>query len=132
MKCDDDNQKYILDPLEEFVKFMKKTIKEKKVNKRDVFCMADIPISYGYKLLLGEKKTKQRDILIRICYVANFDIKEMQEALRLYEMPELYEKILRDKLILESFESTNRDIEEINNSLKKKKMPLLKECGEDN
>lgn len=132
MKYEDDNQKYILDPLEEFVKFMKKTIKDKKVNKRDVFCMADIPISYGYKLLLGEKKTKQRDILIRICFVANFSVEELQEALRLYEMPELYEKILRDKLILESFESSNRDIDIINDNLNKNKLPLLKECGEDN
>ena len=132
MKYEDDNKKYILDPLSEFVKFMKKTIKEKKVSKRDVFGMAEIPVSYGYKILLGEKRTKQRDVIIRICYVANFNVEEIQEALRLYEMPELYNKIFRDKIILEAFESSDRDINIINDKLKQNKLASLKECGEDN
>lgn len=132
MKYEDDNKKYILDPLSEFVKFMKKTIKEKKVSKRDVFGMAEIPVSYGYKILLGEKRTKQRDVIIRICYVANFNVEEIQEALRLYEMPELYNMIFRDKIILEAFESSDRDINIINDKLKQNKLASLKECGEDN
>lgn len=132
MKYEDDNKKYILDPLSEFVKFMKKTIKEKKVSKRDVFGMAEIPVSYGYKILLGEKRTKQRDVIIRICYVANFNVEEIQEVLRLYEMPELYNKIFRDKIILEAFESSDRDINIINDKLKQNKLASLKECGEDN
>ena len=127
----DEKQKYIIDPLDEFVKYMKKIIRSKKLNKRDVFYSADIPISYGYKLLLGEKRTKQRDIIIRICFVSNFTIKELQEALKLYEMPVLYKKILRDKVILEVFKCKEREIETLNNILIKNKMPELKGCGED-
>ena len=106
-------------------------IKSKNLKKRDVFYSADIPISYGYKLLLGEKRTKQRDILIRICFVSNFTINELQEALKLYEMPMLYKKILRDKLILEAFECKDRDIEALNNILIKNNVSALKDCGED-
>lgn len=132
MKNESDNQKYIINPLEEFVKYMKKTIKAKNVNKRDAFYMADIPTSYGYKLLLGEKRTKQRDILIRICFVSKFSVNELQEALKLYEMPILYKKFLRDKIILESFTSTDRDIDIINDNLKNNNLSPLKECGKDN
>lgn len=31
---------------------------------------ADIPERYGYKLLSGEKHTRQRDVILRICYAA--------------------------------------------------------------
>lgn len=35
-----------------------------------MFYFADVPVSYGYKVLLGEKKMKQRDVIIKICYAA--------------------------------------------------------------
>ena len=49
-----------------------------------VFLKADIPERYGYKLLSGEKHTKQRDVILRICYAAEFTLKETQRALRKY------------------------------------------------
>lgn len=53
-----EEDKLIINPLLEFINYMKKLIKEKDMNKRDVFYLSDIPVNYGYKLLLGEKRTK--------------------------------------------------------------------------
>lgn len=71
---------------------------EKKLTQQVVFLRADIPERYGYKLLSGEKRTKQRDIILRICYAAEMTLDETQYALKQYEMPELYAKKPRDAL----------------------------------
>ena len=126
-----EQEKLIINPLLEFINYMKKLIKNKGMNKRDVFYLSDVPVNYGYKLLLGEKRTKQRDIIIRICFAAKFDISELQEALRLYEMPELYNRIKRDKLILEAFDNKFKTIDAFNNYLIKNMVEPLKICGED-
>lgn len=123
--------KLIINPILEFINYMKKLIKKKGMNKRDVFYLSDVPVNYGYKLLLGEKRTKQRDIIIRICFASKFDINELQEALRLYEMPELYNRIKRDKLILEAFEKDFKTIDAFNEYLVKNNVEPLKICGED-
>ncbi len=128
-KIEDD--KLITNPLLEFINYMKKLIKKKKMNKRDVFYLSDIPINYGYKLLLGEKRTKQRDIIIRICFASKFNISELQEALRLYEMPELYTRIKRDKIVAEAFKKDFKNIEDFNEFLIKNNVEPLKSCGED-
>lgn len=47
--------------------YVKKIIYDKKLQLKDVFLQADIPEKYGYKLLSGEKRTVQRDIILRIC-----------------------------------------------------------------
>ena len=130
MVSDNGKEKYIIDPMDEFIKFMKKTIKSKGIKKRDVFYFADVPVSYGYKVLLGEKRTKQRDVIIRICYAANLCSKELQEALKLYEMPVLYKKFMRDKMILEWFDKRNKDIDEFNEYLVNNKLEPLKKCGD--
>ena len=42
-----------------FTDYMSRTIKEKGLQKQDVFLQADIPQGYGYKLLSEEKHTRQ-------------------------------------------------------------------------
>ena len=116
--------------MDEFIKYMKKTIRSKGIKKRDVFYLADVPVSYGYKVLLGEKRTKQRDVIIRICFAANLSSKELQEALKLYEMPVLYKKFMRDKMILEWFDKRNKDIYEFNEYLVNNKLEPLRKCGD--
>ena len=86
-------------------------------------------MNYGYKILLGEKRTRQRDIILRICLVSHFSISEVQEALKLYEMPILYNKFLRDKILIDAFKKEKRDIELINKKLLKHKLNPLKSCG---
>ena len=70
-----------------FADYMKKLIKEKNLFQQDIFLKADIPDRYGYKLLSEEKHTKQRDVILRLCYAAELTLDETQKALKIYGMP---------------------------------------------
>ena len=94
-----EEDKLITNPLLEFINYMKKLIKKKGMNKRDVFYLSDIPVNYGYKLLL--------------------------------EMPELYTRIKRDKIIAEAFKKKLKNIDAFNEFLIKNNVEQLKSCGED-
>ena len=70
-----------------FADYMRSLIKAKGISQQDIFLNADIPERYGYKLISQEKRTRQRDIILRICYAAEFTLEETQRALKLYRMP---------------------------------------------
>ena len=102
---------------------------KKKLKQQDVFLAADIPEKYGYKLLSGEKHTKQRDVILRLCYAAELNLDETQKALKLYRMPELYAKIQRDALIMIAFNERPGSIIDVNSFLKKNGMDILRPSG---
>lgn len=112
-----------------FVEYFKSLFKEKGITQQTVFLKADIPERYGYKLLSGEKHTKQRDIILRICYAAGFSLKETQRALRKYGMPELYAKVPRDALLMIAFNDRPGSVLEVNELLQRNGMPLLRTSG---
>lgn len=112
-----------------FANYMRRKIKEKGVSQQEIFLYADIPERYGYKLISQEKHTKQRDIILRICYSAGFTIEETQKALRLYGMPELYVEFPRDALIMVIFKDRPGDIIKINALLKSNGMQPLRSSG---
>lgn len=112
-----------------FIEYFKTLFKEKGITQQTVFLKADIPERYGYKLLSGEKHTRQRDIILRICYAANFTLAETQRALKEYRMPELYAKVPRDALLMIAFNSRPGSILEVNELLQKHGMPLLRTSG---
>ncbi len=86
-------QKGSMDPEQNaFSEYIKDLLKEKKVTQQMVFLKADIPEKYGYKLLSGEKHTRQRDVILRICYAAELTLEQTQRALRKYEMPSSMQK----------------------------------------
>ena len=89
---------------------------------------AEIPERYGYKLLSGEKRTRQRDVILRICYAAEFSLKETQRALKKYRLPELYAKVPRDALLMIAF-NEGLGILEVNDLLKENKMDPLRTSG---
>ena len=103
--------------------------KEKGVTQQTVFLKADIPERYGYKLLSGEKHTKQRDVILRICYAAEFTLTETQRALKKYGMPELYAKISRDALLMIVFNERPGGIADVNEVLQKHGMDPLRTSG---
>ncbi len=47
-----------------------------------------------------EKRTKNRDLILRFCIVAHFSIKRDQHGTKLYEMKPLYAKDKRDACII--------------------------------
>lgn len=112
-----------------FSEYIKVLIKKNGYTQQTVFLRADIPERYGYKLLSGEKHTKQRDIILRICYAAGLTLDETQRALRKYEMPTLYAKIPRDALLMIIFKDRPGGIIEINEILKSNGMNPLRTSG---
>ena len=101
-------QKGSMDPEQNaFSEYIKDLLKEKKITQQMVFLKADIPEKYGYKLLSGEKHTRQRDIILRICYAAELTLEQTQRALRKYEMPQLMQRF-REMLFLCLFLRTVR------------------------
>ena len=112
-----------------FSEYIKNLLREKKMTRQMVFLKADIPERYGYKLLSGEKHTRQRDIILRICYAAELTLDQTQSALRKYEMPQLYAKIPRDALLMLIFQERPGGIIEVNELLKEKGMDMLRTSG---
>ena len=113
----------------DFTTYMKRLLKEKKLKQQTVFLMADIPERYGYKLLSGEKRTRQRDVIVRICYAAELTLEETQRALRKYGMPELYAKRKRDALLMIAFHERPGSIIDVNSLLKQHGMEALRTSG---
>ena len=123
-------QKDSMDPDEHaFSEYIKSLLKEKKMTQQMVFLKADIPERYGYKLLSGEKHTRQRDVILRICYAAEMTLEETQRALQKYGMPQLYAKIPRDALLIIIFNERPGGIIEVNELLSEKGMDMLRTSG---
>lgn len=123
------NAKDLMQDVSSFFDYMKDLFKEKGVTQQNVFLQADIPEKYGYKLLNGEKRTRQRDVILRICYAAGFSLEETQRALRKYEMPELYAKIPRDAMLMIVFNERPGSIIDVNEILKQNGMDTLRTSG---
>lgn len=113
----------------DFYSYMKGIFKEKKLTQQMIYLRADIPEGYGYKLLCGEKRTKQRDVILRICYAAEFTLEEVQRALKKYRMAQLYVKIPRDALLMIAFNEHSGDINDVNKMLAGNGFAALKSCG---
>lgn len=127
-----DNAKVLMNEEDAFSVYMKNIFKDKNITQQVVFLRADIPERYGYKLLSGEKRTRQRDIILRICYAAEMSLEETQRALKKYRMPTLYAKIPRDALLMIIFNERPGDIIEVNAILKEHDMEVLRTSGAQN
>ena len=112
-----------------FSGYIKDLLAEKKMSQQTVFLKADIPERYGYKLLSGEKHTRQRDVILRICYAGELTLSETQRALRKYGMPELYAKIPRDAMLMIIFNERPGSIIDVNSLLKERGMEPLRTSG---
>jgi len=106
-----------------FTDYMRQKFREKRIPQKEVFIRADLDDRYGYKLISGEKQTQQRDTILRICLAAEFTLDETQEALILYGMAPLYEKIRRDTAFIVAFCNRIYDIHEVDSILRFNNMP---------
>ncbi|MCR5099169.1 MAG: hypothetical protein K6B14_09500 [Lachnospiraceae bacterium] len=113
----------------DFSAYMRDKLKEKGIRQQDVFLYADIPERYGYKIMSGEKHTRQRDVILRICYAAELSLEETQKALRIYGLPELYAKVPRDAVLMIAFNTRPGGIIEVNQFLRDKKIEPLRTSG---
>lgn len=124
-----ENKESVSDNSEAFSIYVKNLLQEKKLTQQYVFLQADIPERYGYKLLSGKKRTRQRDVILRICYAAKFSLAETQRALKKYEMPELYAKVPRDALLMIAFNERPGSILDVNDLLNQKGLQPLRTSG---
>ena len=113
------NKDSMLSDATSFSTYVKSVLREKGITQQIAFLKADIPERYGYKLLSGEKHTRQRDVILRICYA----------SLRKYGMPELYAKISRDAMIMIAFNERPGSIIDVNALLKEHGMEPLRTSG---
>ena len=123
------NKDSMLSDATSFSTYIKTILREKGITQQIAFLKADIPERYGYKLLSGEKHTRQRDVILRICYASELTLKETQRALRKYGMPELYAKISRDAMIMIAFNERPGSIIDVNALLKENRMETLRTSG---
>ena len=114
----EDNRDSMLSDSNSFSTYVKGLMSQKGLSQQTVFLNADVPERYGYKLLSGEKHTKQRDVILRLCYAAEFTLSETQRALKKYGMSELYAKDERDALIMIVFNERPGSIIDVNGLLK--------------
>ncbi len=128
-KYRNENKSDLVTGVESFSYYVKNKITEHEMTQQRVFLNADIPERYGYKLLSGEKRTKQRDVILRICYAAELSLEETQKALRMYGMPELYAKVPRDALLMIVFNDRPGSIIEVNTILKEHDFDSLRTSG---
>lgn len=112
-----------------FGDFFRSTLLTKNITQQTVFLNADIGEKYGYKLISGEKHTKQRDVIIRLCFAGEFTFNETQRALRLYGMSPLYARIKRDALLITAFNKHIGNIIDLNQYLKEHGEDPLRNCG---
>ena len=105
-----------------FADYMRAKFKEKGMLQQNIFLAADISENYGYKLIAEEKHTVNRDVILRVCLAAHFDLAETQEALILYGMPTLYDRLPRDIVFIVAINNRLFDIYQVNS--------LLIECAQ--
>lgn len=106
-----------------FADYMRAKFREKGLLQQNIFLAADLSENYGYKLIAQEKHTTDRDVILRICLAAKFDLAETQTALILYGMAPLYQRLPRDIVLMSVINHCVYDIEKIND--------LLIRCGQE-
>ncbi len=125
----ENNKADIRDDAIPFSAFIREKFREKGIKQQDVFLASDIPEGYGYKLISGEKHTKQRDVILRMCFGAGFSLRETQQALRLYGMSPLYPRIPRDCVFIIAFNKKIYDVQEVDQLLKDYDFDTLYVCN---
>ena len=124
-----ENKDSMLSDSNSFSAFFKEVLKKNGISQQMAFLQADVPERYGYKILTGEKSTRQRDIILRLCYAAEMTLEEAQKALKKYGMAQLYAKIPRDAMIMIAFNERPGGIIELNTLLKMNGLETLRTSG---
>jgi len=95
-----ENEKYLADSRKGFSYYFKDVLADKRIKLKDVYMIADVSESYGSKILSMEKHAADRDLILRLCIAGHFNLIEINRALKLYGMSELYAKDKRDACII--------------------------------
>lgn len=112
-----------------FAAYMREQLRLKNLAQTALFVRAGVPERYGYKLLSEEKHTRRRDVILRLCFAAQFSFEQTQRALRLYEMPPLYPRQRRDALLISLLAGRIFSLSEVDERLRAHGFAPLEVCG---
>ncbi len=112
-----ENQKYMALGEKAFYYYFKDTLEAKRIKLKDVYTYAGVTESFGSKIIRMEKHTPNRDLIIRLCLAGHFSLIEMNRALKLYGMTELYAKDPRDVCIIVAVNNRQYDPYQIDETL---------------
>ena len=119
-------QKDLITSPHPFADFMREKLREKGLLQQNVFLAADLPERYGYKLIAEQKRTRRRDVILRLCLAAEFTPEETNEALIRYGMAPLFLRFPRDLVIHVAMENRIFEIHEVDALLREHGLaPLL-------
>ena len=113
-----------------FANYMRNLFKEKRLLQQEVFLMADVPETYGYRLISEERHTRHRDVILRICYGAHLSFRETQRALCLAGQAKLYPRMKRDAVLIIGL-NNGLNVDEVNGLLWENGCEKLKTIGKD-
>ena len=108
-----------------FAAYMRQKLREKGLLQQNVFLAADLSEGFGYKLIAEEKRTRRRDVILRLCLAAEFGPEEVQEALLRYGMAPLWWRFPRDAVLLAAIGNGVHDLQRINALLEQHGQPPL-------
>lgn len=108
-----------------FYQYMKEIYDERAIKLKNVYIAAGVSESYGGQILRMEKKTKNRDLIIRLCIAGHFQVSETSRALKLYGMNPLYAKDKRDVCIMVAINNCKYDLTEIDDLLEGQGFDIL-------
>ena len=100
-----------------FSEYMRSTFALHKRHQKDIFIAADISEKYGYSLISTEKRTRRRDVIIKLCFAGHFTKDETDCALKLYGMSPLYARDKRDACLINALCSNLYEIADVNDIL---------------
>ena len=104
---------------------MEEKIRRSGLNRKQIVQKAGLEQSYGYKLLKGTRRTKQRDYLLALYLALRCTLEETQQFLDLYGMPVLDEGKKRDRVLMQAF-ADHLSVEDTDDLLENRGCALLR------
>lgn len=113
------NSEYMINGENAFNYYVKDVLERKNIQLKDVYLAADMTESYAGQIIRMEKHTKNRDTILKLCIAGHFLPDEINRALKLYGMNELYAKDPRDACIIVAVNNRIYELHKIDEILKK-------------
>ena len=113
------NSEYMINGENAFNYYVKDVLERKNIQLKDVYLAADMTESYAGQIIRMEKHTKNRDTILKLCIAGHFLLDEINRALKLYGMTELYAKDPRDACIIVAVNNRIYELHKIDEILKK-------------
>ncbi len=91
----------------------------------DVIRRSDIPSSYAYGILNGNRANPSRDRVIALCIACHMNLTDTNRALKIAGLSPLYSKVSRDAAIIIMINQCESDIHVINEFLYAHNLDIL-------